>query len=72
MMLSKSIPRLLPVLFLTVLLAGCAGSAGSNQNAAAGACIYKERDLTLPWAGRTYWCKPATPTQVSQKERRAG
>lgn len=25
-------------------------------------CQYKERDLTLPWAERAYWCLPQSQT----------
>lgn len=28
-------------------------------------CQYKERDLTLPWAQRAYWCEPQLPVAAS-------
>ena len=44
--------RLLALISLTCLLASCAGSRQAD------ACRYRERDLTVDFAQRTYWCIP--------------
>lgn len=33
-------------------------------------CQYKERDLTVPWAQRAYWCKPQKTVEDSRRQRK--
>lgn len=50
------IPCVLPVVLAAALsLGGCATTA---EPVVSHACAYKERDLTLPWSQRAYWCVP--------------
>lgn len=64
------IPCVLPLVVATVLfLGGCATTA---EPVVSHACVYKERDLTLPWSQRAYWCVPhqqlaARPNRVSNE-----
>lgn len=43
------------VLAATFFLGGC---VTTSQPAVSNACAYKERDLTLAWSQRAYWCVP--------------
>lgn len=45
--------RLLALVSLACLLAACAGSHQADT-----AYRYRERDLTVDFAQRTYWCIP--------------
>jgi lipoprotein len=44
--------KALALVSLACLLASCAGSRQAD------ACRYRERDLTVDFAQRTYWCIP--------------
>ena len=45
--------RLLALVSLACLLAACASTRSADT-----ACRYRERDLTVDFAQRTYWCIP--------------
>lgn len=45
--------RLLVLVFFASLLAACVSSGSADT-----ACRYRERDLTVDFAQRTYWCIP--------------
>ena len=57
---------LLP-LVCTCLLTACSSLAGSH---AGGGCQYRERDLTVHWFSRSYWCVPdgRLPASSSSKQ----
>lgn len=45
---------LLPLVF-ACLLTACTSLPGSRAD---GGCQYRERDLTVSWFSRSYWCVP--------------
>lgn len=45
---------LLPLVF-ACLLSACTSLSGSRTD---GGCQYRERDLTVNWYSRSYWCVP--------------
>ena len=45
--------RLLALICLACLLTACASTRSADT-----ACRYRERDLTVDFAQRTYWCIP--------------
>jgi hypothetical protein len=50
------------VLFLGLLgLGGCQTVPVAPNPPVDGGCRYPERDLTVPWAQRVYWCRPDRP-----------
>ena len=54
---------LLPLVF-ACLLSACTSLSG---NRADGGCQYRERDLTVNWYERSYWCVPdGTPNAASR------
>ena len=42
-------------------LSGCPTVPVTPNAAADASCRYPERDLTVPWAQRVYWCRPDRP-----------
>ena len=56
---------LLPLVF-ACLLSACTSLSG---NRADGGCQYRERDLTVNWYSRSYWCVPngRAPQPVQKK-----
>jgi len=57
------------LLAVSVLLSACTSLSGSRAD---GGCQYRERDLTVNWFSRSYWCVPdghvLQPTQKSVRE----
>jgi hypothetical protein len=53
-------PRLLVCLGL-MGLSGCQAVPVTPEAMPPVACRYPERDLTVPWAQRVYWCRPDRP-----------
>lgn len=49
------IPCVLPFLLVAMLFGGC---ATTSEPVVGTACAYKERDLTVLWSQRAYWCVP--------------
>lgn len=46
------------LLCLWVLVVGVSGCTSYSAPLPSASCVYPERDLTIPWAERTYWCLP--------------
>ena len=44
------------------------GGCVTTREAPNTGCQYKERDLTVPWAERGYWCEPHKTVQDSRRQ----
>ena len=56
-----------PLLLSLLGLSGCQSVPVAPDAPAHEGCRYLERDLTVPWAQRAYWCRPDRPREPADR-----